>query len=320
MQDEFKNTLNNTNYLSLYSRLYPNGIMIQDNKIMFVGCPRYYDRLQPINLCMNLKDKIKALDYLDVENYFNFFSTKTIDYLQNISIDNSYYNEYKIVCDYCGFCLKDNKNFYFCKLCATYMCELCYEEKRSFTFRDMSIDEWEDINKSKESVRRCKNHLYFTKLVISDLLELELECNMCRSRFSVMVSESIYCNREKDYDTCDKCYNEFIRIQSKKLPNKPSLLQQLYLEFFGSFLDWIPILSDNNNSVFILLNLNPYAILFDRVAIYYQEDDFYKMIVLHYSLDKLLDQLQEIELIEENNIIDEFLIKYMDNLLTNCQE
>ena len=317
-----ENDLNKAKFLIHYSKLYPDQIRFKDNNVMLVKIPTYYDRLQSIHLSKNLSSQLKVLSFDDIENYF--LSDKTIDYLQDIKIYDENYKDGGTVCDYCGFRLPakpadgtsvtNSTQFYCCRLCSTVMCDTCYDNKRSFTY-----DNWEKIEDSKLAVNRCKKHPFFTKITLDD--PLELTCNSCKSVRSMILSKTIYCNRVADYDICDKCYTEELRKKYNLviIENKPSLLQQLYYEFFGSFLDWIPILCvENEHPTYVLINLNPNSLLFEYIAIYYQEDEYYKMIVIHYSLEKLLDELETTFLIEENNILDEFLVKYMDYLLTNC--
>lgn len=194
------------------------------------------------------------------------------------------------MCDYCETFIEKEFNYYYCYDCHLDMCHLCFGETNKEISKLNGIEHW---HKRAETLARCREH----DLRVRYFKELQYYCDLCRKDIYDIYRYS-NCEEKDDNceDLCQKCTET--EMGKKFIEDNKLILTENIIECgyeFGSMLDWIPILRDDEYNL-ILYNCNPESELCNRLACVSSDNHgrmgFYT-VKETIDLDELLDKLEE---------------------------
>ncbi len=227
--------------------------------------------------------------YIDIPEFRDIPSHKKVDYVigyfndilndcLRISMINgmsSSYNGANYKCDYCETIIEKGSNYFYCYDCYLDMCNLCFSE----------------TNEENRTSSRCREHnlktRYSWELYYCDICDVNIYDTYRYSN----CEEKEYCE-----DLCQKCSET--EEGKKFIEDNKLILTENIIDGgsdFGSMLDWIPILRDDEYNL-ILYNCNPESELCKRLACVSSDNHermgFYT-VKETLSLNELLDKLEE---------------------------
>jgi len=178
-------------------------------------------------------DELHTSEYMFEDEGDSFLCEDNNEYPTNIKVPSTRGERIQPppVCEYCNFSCKyrNQKKMFYCETCDKKMCSFCFEEINKKITR-FNGSEWKERH---ELLKICRAHHKISKRHIFDV---------CRKCF-----ESVDGNR-----ICSACTEE--GEEKKKLQrNNPNR----YLYKYGDFEDWIPILTNKEQShheFFLLVN------------------------------------------------------------------
>jgi hypothetical protein len=195
-------------------------------------------------------------------------------------------------CDYCFHPVDLHygdiyRNWYmYCSNCHTNMCRLCFGETSSEIATDNGALHYAE---REEQLSQCRLH----NLSKHTIQGMEFNCDICEEH---IITSKMLSSREHDYDICEKCSNTVVGIN--KINELNLTVTHRFVVYnnskFGSMLDWVPILTDRDES-FVLFNYNGKSEYADRLAIATEDDHGrmgYYMIKHNISLKELCEKLE----------------------------
>lgn len=271
---------------------------------IFRNCPPYIE-----NDCENIINVKMPNKYADltecrkIEGHILYTLNDIINYFQSIKDDNIRItmingificpDAFGLYCDYCKTFMRDREDdvYYHCQDCCLDMCNLCYDETSEEIAIKNGAKNWHE---RKDKLNKCRDlHTLSKRFQCS-----QYYCDICDK---IISDNERYSNISKDNRNCnDVCLNCSSTDEGKDLIEKKSLtLRENHsnpMEYadFGSLLDWVPIMRDNEyNHIFI--NLNPDSQYFEKICLL-SGDDHGRcgyFVIKEKKLDKLLDDLED---------------------------
>lgn len=233
--------------------------------------------------------------YLNIPNIYHLLPNEYVKFDINLILDYFEYifksdqSNIKLIndvicgeqiygCDYCMQKIDISDIYFHCLMCRTDVCSNCRLNSSSNEF-----------NQSKELKNCLNNHN-----LISRSTYKSIKCTYCLTNIyanMAYVSTSNYYNS----NVCLECANingglDYISSLNLSLKQIPSIYDQTG---FGSILDWIPLITDNENNL-ILINLNPTSLNCNKLALSCIDDlgnRGYYQISKSQTLNELLDEL-----------------------------
>lgn len=262
-------------------------IEIDEGVRLDVKIPRNHDTSLPVI------DSIDGYTISTLENNYDYFASLLDNEVKIFSIEGENLTENGRLhhdCDYCGTNV-DIKGYPIrsCSECKKSMCALCWEEKTEEIARKHGAKNWHN---RKDELMTCFSHV--DKITISR--ELPINCNVCGKS-----SRDIYgrwnCNRDQDKDICPSCfYTERGQAFLNNEEGKWNVIQYKNdwpSSRFGSMLDWVILLEDEDEYDYVLYNINKESVNYHRIALVAVDDqDRHKFYIVPGTIEDILVKLR----------------------------
>lgn len=261
-------------------KTYDNNKEIKDNTLFTdEGCkidvtpPNSYDPELPQ---FEVPPGHTKLTLNDIQNYFgNEFWYLVVINGHDLRDSPYEYNSKCISCDYCH--VSTSQWMRHCKKCDKDMCELCYKERTEDDALASGAKNW---LRRKDALLACFEHEkqgHFGEKEI-DTLDIDVECNLC-GKNSLEKKGTWSCNRRDNKDLCLECLNsEKHKLEVREILEKSKgtwkfvCFPQKRDYGFGSYLDWIPLMRDDETESTLLYNMNPDSKYYHQVVLSAEDD------------------------------------------------
>lgn len=191
-----------------------------------------------------------------------------------------------LYCDYCNTSIEKDK-YYYCYDCHLDMCSLCHSE----TSEEIATKNGaKNYHNRKDKLEKCHNN---HQLIKRDKSRMYATCDICNE--GIILGQS-YFNTEMDYDMCLECSKTDEGQDKMKENNLQLSVPPCEMNQFGSMLDWVPIVIDDEYNM-ILINLNPESSYHQKYALSSVDDhgrQGYYTIWKDTTLDELVNEINEI--------------------------
>ena len=208
----------------------------------------------------------------------------------------SFEEEEEEYCQYCNAKL-DYDLSYHCMHCRRKMCKLCHGE----TSEEIALANGaRNYHKRKNKLDECHkaNQIVERDRVRSDTIKSEDHCNLCQIQVYQFIESNgnlceWYTAPKEIFKICPSCSqtDRGIKLIEEHKFVHCTLLYDL--NEYGSFLDWIPIIEDDDGNL-VLVNCNPDSTNFNRTSLSSVDNHgrmgFYST---ELSLDEIISKLNE---------------------------
>src|SRR3990167_5809249 len=219
--------------------------------------------------------------------------------VNGISDETHDYLRCDLRCDYCSTfifeaCVKR------CLKCEKNMCELCHTERTEQDAKKNGAEDWEA---RKDKLLACFEHEKEGYLGWYEWPHCQCDCCNIESKQRPTVWMR---DIKRQKDICSDCVNTEMAKEMMKEGTWISreMKNPVFHTGFGSFLEWVPLLRDNNTRASLLYNIVPKSVNYHKVALSTVDDHgregyFIYPGTLEEVLDKLKGKIPEYEKVEK---------------------
>jgi hypothetical protein len=253
---------NKTIKLGEWFNIYTEPIIETDEGARLnVAIPRNYDNSLPIF------DPIDGYNTCTMANNYDHFASLLDNEIRVSVVDGEHLTEMSQLyryCDYCGTNI-DTKGYPIrsCSECKKSMCSLCWEEKTEEIAEKNGAKNW---SSRKDELLTCFSH----QDKISVTQELPVNCDICE-KSSKNISGKWHCNRGQNKDVCLSCfYSQRGQAFLSSIEGKwteTEYKQEPIMHTFGSMLDWVVLLEDEDEYDYLLYNINKDSPNYHKIAL-----------------------------------------------------